>query len=104
MCLWRTEEDVRSPVVGVIDGYELTDWELNSSPFEEQSLLLTSEPSLRAFYFLRPGLLLSLGLAVLARDCLANRTSGSATSVLLALELQVYTTVLMYAVSLGSRE
>jgi hypothetical protein len=49
-----------------------------------------SDISVYDSYFLRPGLLLSLGLAVLARDCLANRTSGSATSVLLALELQVY--------------
>ena len=46
----RAEEDVRSPVVGVIDGYELTDWELNSSPFEEQSLLLTADLSLQPLY------------------------------------------------------
>ena len=46
----RSKEDVRSPVVGVIDGYELTDWELNSSPFEEQSLLLTADLSLQPLY------------------------------------------------------
>ena len=42
-------EGVRSPVTGSSDSYNLPCgcWELNLGPLEEQSVLLTTEPSLQ---------------------------------------------------------
>jgi hypothetical protein len=42
-------EGVRSPKARITDGCELLCgyWELNSGPLEEQSVLLTAEPSLQ---------------------------------------------------------
>jgi E3 ubiquitin-protein ligase NEDD4 len=47
-CLWRPEEGVGSPGIGVTDSCELPCgcWELNSGPLKKQPVLLTTEPSL----------------------------------------------------------
>ena len=47
-CSWRPEEDIRSPVSGVMDGCDLPcrHWELNLGFLQEQGVLLTVEASL----------------------------------------------------------
>ena len=48
-CLWWPEEGIGSPGTGVTDSCELPCgcWELNPGPLEEQSVLLTTGPSLQ---------------------------------------------------------
>lgn len=47
LSLWKSEEVIRYPEIGVIDVCELpTVWrELNPGPLQEQNMLITKEPS-----------------------------------------------------------
>lgn len=52
--LHTPEEDFRSPGIGITEDYKLSCgfWELNLGPLQEQTVLLTSEPSLFISYIL----------------------------------------------------
>lgn len=47
---WRSEEDTGCPGTGIMDSYEppCGCWESNPDPLQQQQVLLTTEPSLRA--------------------------------------------------------
>ena len=48
-CLWRSEEGVGSPGIGVRDGFELPwgSWESILGPVEEHPILVTAKSSLQ---------------------------------------------------------
>ena len=67
-----------SPGTGVTDRCELSCgcWELNPGPLEEQSMLLTTEPSLQPIYHYQADLPLSLVLIAVTMDPSGKQASN----------------------------